>query len=62
MFTLRQEGKWNDSLQNAYWSRENGIITKIDNQTDQIRKKFIEDNIENITNIIILKGDREIIR
>ncbi|WP_456868139.1 thioredoxin-like domain-containing protein [Galbibacter sp. BG1] len=58
MFTLRQEGKWNDSLQNAYWSRENGIITKIDNQTDQIRKKFIEDNINSdyaLTELITYK-------
>lgn len=45
MFALRQEGKWNDSLQKVYWSKENGIITKIDNQTSQITKKFIEENI-----------------
>ena len=29
---------------------------------EYISVKYIEDNIENITNIITLKGDREIIR
>lgn len=43
MFSLRQEGKWNDSLQSAFWS-ENGIITKIDNQILEETKIFIEQN------------------
>lgn len=60
MFALRQEGKWNDSLQNAYWSKENGIITKIDNKTNQITKKFIEENINSdyaLSQLVIYKTD-----
>lgn len=45
MFSLRQQGKWNDSLQDAYWSKENGMITEIDRQTMQLRQEFIADNI-----------------
>ena len=44
MFSLRSEGKWNDSLQFAYWS-ETGIITEIDKETTKITKQFISDNI-----------------
>lgn len=45
MFSLRSENKWNDSLQNAYWSEKDGIITHIDQQIHNIDKRFIEDNI-----------------
>ena len=45
MFALRQEGKWNDSLQKAYWSKKSGIITKIDNKTNEVTKDFIEEKI-----------------
>lgn len=44
MFALRNDGKWNDSLQSAYWS-ENGLITKIDNETSKITEQFISENI-----------------
>lgn len=44
MFALRNNGKWNDSLQSAYWS-ETGLITKIDNGILKITEQFISDNI-----------------
>lgn len=40
MFTLRNEGKWNDSLQSAYWSK-NGIIKQIDNEVSKAQEQFI---------------------
>ncbi|GHA52093.1 hypothetical protein GCM10007103_35540 [Salinimicrobium marinum] len=60
MFSLRQEGKWNDSLQNAYWSKEDGMITKIDSQTTQLTKDFIADNINSdyaLSQLVIYKTD-----
>lgn len=44
MFSLRREGKWNDSLQKQYWSKE-GLITKIDEEINKLTKEFIEHNI-----------------
>ena len=43
MFSLREQGKWNDSLQNAYWNKSEplGKIRNIDNQLDKIRDEFI---------------------
>ena len=60
MFSLRQQGKWNDSLQNAYWSKEDGMITKIDSQTTQLTKDFIADNINSdyaLSQLVIYKTD-----
>ncbi|WP_149304887.1 TlpA disulfide reductase family protein [Pareuzebyella sediminis] len=45
MFSLRQEGKWNDSLQTAFWG-ENGLITELDEQTLMETKDFIEQNTD----------------
>lgn len=47
MFLLRDEKKWNDSLQNTYWSRKEpyGIIIKIDKELKTIRNEFIRSNI-----------------
>ncbi|WP_081212520.1 TlpA disulfide reductase family protein [Salegentibacter sediminis] len=45
MFALRREDKWSDSLQKAYWSKEDGIIITIDNKTNQITENFISENI-----------------
>ncbi|MCV6628286.1 MAG: AhpC/TSA family protein, partial [Flavobacteriaceae bacterium] len=44
MFALRNQGKWNDSLQDAYWSKT-GLIPKIDKEISQLSKKFIAENI-----------------
>jgi len=44
MFALRNDGKWNDSLQSDYWS-ETGLITRIDKETSIIIEQFIADNI-----------------
>jgi thioredoxin-related protein len=59
MFTLRNEGKWNDSLQSAYWS-ETGLITKIDKETSKITEKFISDNINShfaLSQLVTNKND-----
>ena len=45
MFSIRQEGKWNDSLQTAFWG-ENGLITELDEQTLMETKDFIEQNTD----------------
>ncbi|MCE7053133.1 hypothetical protein LZF95_00505 [Algoriphagus sp. AGSA1] len=47
MFSLRVQGKWNDSLENAYWGRSGpfGKIRTLDIELDKIREEFIDDNI-----------------
>ena len=47
MWSLREQKKWNDSLQNEYWSKEEpkGLIVKIDENLENIRNEFIEENI-----------------
>ncbi|ARS35168.1 TlpA disulfide reductase family protein [Pontibacter actiniarum] len=60
MFSLRQEGKWNDSLQRAYWSKESGVITHIDDQISHITRSFIEDNINSdyaLSQLVLNKAD-----
>lgn len=44
MISIRQNGNWNDSLQNAYWGKD-GIFDRIDKQLLQIRKGFVEANL-----------------
>ncbi|PTB95535.1 hypothetical protein C9994_11225 [Marivirga lumbricoides] len=59
MFALRNDGKWNDSLQSAYWS-ETGLITKIDNETSKITEKFISENINSdfaLSQLVTNKND-----
>ncbi len=59
MFALRNDGKWNDSLQSAYWS-ETGLITKIDKETSKITEKFISDNINShfaLSQLVTNKND-----
>lgn len=59
MFALRNDGKWNDSLQSAYWS-ETGIITKIDNETSKITEQFISENINShfaLSQLVTNKND-----
>ena len=43
MFALREQKKWNDSLQKAYWSQEQplGKIVQIDNEYQEVENKFI---------------------
>ena len=43
MFSLREKGKWNDSLQSEFWSK-NGKIPKIDDRILEETKQFIEQN------------------
>lgn len=40
---LREQNKWNDSLQSAYWGDTEplGKITKIDQELDKIQREFI---------------------
>jgi len=44
MFLLREQGKWNDSLQKAYWGKADpvGKITLVDTGLDKIRDAFID--------------------
>lgn len=56
MFSLREQGKWNDSLQKAYWSASEplGKIKIIDNKLDEIRDGFIEKNINSYYALYLL--------
>lgn len=59
MFSLRNEGKWNDSLQNAYWA-EGGIINEIDHKIRKKTKKFISENINShfaLSHLILIKNE-----
>ncbi|WPR76338.1 hypothetical protein [Algoriphagus sp. NG3] len=55
MFSHREQGKWSDSLQNAYWCRSApfGKIRAVDIELDKIREEFIDDNI-NSDRVIVL--------
>lgn len=41
---LREQGRWNDSLQTAYWGKE-GLISKVDDTYDSQTAAFIVTNI-----------------
>ncbi|WP_192085405.1 TlpA disulfide reductase family protein [Algoriphagus sp. Y33] len=56
MFSLREQGKWNDSLQNAYWNKSEplGKIRNIDNQLDKIRDEFIDENFNSYYGLYLI--------
>ncbi|MCK8141029.1 redoxin domain-containing protein [Flavobacterium sp. I-SCBP12n] len=56
MFLLRSQNKWNDSLQEAYWSKTKplGKIIVIDNKLDEIRNEFIANNINSEYSLYLL--------
>ncbi|MCV2483869.1 AhpC/TSA family protein [Flavobacterium sp. SH_e] len=58
MFLLRDQKKWNDSLQNAYWSRKEpyGIIIKIDKELDYIQNEFIRNHINSFYGLSLLNS------
>ncbi|WP_298902223.1 TlpA disulfide reductase family protein [uncultured Psychroserpens sp.] len=59
MFSLRNEGKWNDSLHQAYWGK-NGTIRQIDAQIFEKRKTFISKNINSdyaLSQLVTYKND-----
>jgi len=59
MFSLRNQGKWNDSLHQAYWGKD-GTIIKIDEQIFEEQKQFISNNINShyaLSQLVILKND-----
>lgn len=59
MFALRNDGKWNDSLQSTYWSKT-GIITNIDKEISKITEQFISKNINShfaLSQLVINKND-----
>lgn len=47
MFALREQKKWNDSLQKVFWSREEpfGKIVKIDKEYQDLENNFVDANI-----------------
>ena len=47
MISLREQNKWNDSLQKAYWGKVEpyGKITALDNEFAKNRLQFYQDNI-----------------
>lgn len=57
MFELQQEGKWNDSLMYAFWSKKEpiGKITAIDNKTDSIENQYIEENLNTYYGVSLLE-------
>ncbi len=44
IMTIRKDGNWNDSLQNVYWG-QNGIFAKIDSKSLEVKKEFIQENL-----------------
>ncbi|NAS29933.1 redoxin domain-containing protein [Flavobacteriaceae bacterium R38] len=66
MFKLRNNGEWNDSLQDAYWSKT-GIMVTIDNKISEITQQFIANNINShyaLFQLTVYKNDfsKEFIR
>lgn len=57
MFSLRDGGKWNDSLQNAYWNTNEplGKVRIIDNQLDEIRNVFIDKNFNSYYGLYLME-------
>lgn len=46
MFSLREQKKWNDSLQKVFWSRRTlGKIVKIDKEYQDLENNFVDANI-----------------
>jgi len=63
IFTLRDHGKWNDSLQSAYWNRKEpfGKIILVDRDIEEINKKFIADNINNYYGLYLLDANKVVL-
>lgn len=61
MFELEQEGKWNDSLMYAFWSKKEpiGKIVAIDNKTDSIENQYIEENLNTYYGLSLLEKVKE---
>ena len=57
MLTLREQKKWNDSLQNEYWGKSEpfGKITIIDRKLDEIQKDFIAKNLNSYYALYLLE-------
>lgn len=57
MWDLRDQKKWNDSLQKQYWSQEEpkGLIVKIDENLEKIRNQFIAENINSYFGLSLLE-------
>lgn len=57
IFTLREQGKWNDSLQSEYWGKSEpfGKITIIDQKLDKIQKDFIAENLNSYYALYLLE-------
>lgn len=57
MFTLRDQKKWNDSLQREYWGKSEpfGKITIIDQKLDKIQKDFIVENLNSYYGLCLLE-------
>lgn len=61
VFELEQEGKWNDSLMYAFWSKKEpiGKIVAIDNKTDSIENQYIEENLNTYYGVSLLEKVKE---
>lgn len=57
MFALKKQGKWNDSLQKAYWNTEEpiGKIRIIDNDLDQLTDEFIDQNYNSYYGLYLME-------
>lgn len=63
MFTLRDNGKWNDSLKAVYWKREEplGKIILVDRKIEDINKKYITNNINNDYGLYLLDANKTVL-
>ncbi|ADQ82037.1 AhpC/TSA family protein [Riemerella anatipestifer] len=57
---LREQNKWNDSLQSAYWGDTEplGKITKIDQELDKIQREFITKNLNSYYALHLLEESK----
>ncbi|MDD3772586.1 MAG: TlpA disulfide reductase family protein [Weeksellaceae bacterium] len=57
MFVLREQGKWNDSLQNAFWSTKEplGKVRLIDNQLKRLNDDFIDENFNSYYGLYLME-------
>ena len=61
--SIRDNSKWNDSLQITYWSQKQpfGKIILVDKKLEEINKKFITDNINQPYGLYLLDSNKSVL-
>ena len=63
IFTTRDNGKWNDSLQVAYWNVKEpfGKIILVDKKLEEVNKNFITKNINSYYGLYLLETNKSVL-